>query len=65
MLSGDSSNQTESMALTPAKRKGALIVNLEETFDQNSVTRTPVPQESRRRRMKKVAKEEFLVFGFD
>lgn len=41
MLSGDSSNQTESMALTPAKRKGALIVNLEETFDQNSVTRTP------------------------
>ncbi|XP_018461540.1 replication protein A 70 kDa DNA-binding subunit A-like [Raphanus sativus] len=43
MLLGSSSEQSVSKNRTPAKRVGALITNLEETFDQNSVTRTTCP----------------------
>lgn len=43
MLLGSSSEQSVSKNRTPAKHVGALIMNLEETFDQNSVTRTTCP----------------------
>ncbi|KAF2555435.1 hypothetical protein F2Q68_00013175 [Brassica cretica] len=40
MLSVDSSQECEPTDLTPAKRRGTVIDNLDETFDQNSVSRT-------------------------
>ncbi|WZZ45875.1 hypothetical protein YC2023_042134 [Brassica napus] len=41
ILSAESSEEAERTDLTPAKRRGTTIVNLEEAVDQNSVTRTP------------------------
>ncbi|KAL0817079.1 hypothetical protein Bca101_073523 [Brassica carinata] len=41
ILSAESSEEVERTDLTPAKRRGTTIVNLEEAVDQNSVTRTP------------------------
>ncbi|CAN6995548.1 unnamed protein product [Brassica rapa subsp. trilocularis] len=41
MLSVDSSQECEPTDLTPAKRRGTVIDNLDETFDENSVSRTP------------------------
>ncbi|CAF2303816.1 unnamed protein product [Brassica napus] len=43
MLRGCSSQQSDSTSLTPAKRIGAPVINLDETFDQTSVTRTNCP----------------------
>lgn len=40
MILGSSSQVSESNSLTPAKRSGTPIMNLEESFDQNSVTKT-------------------------
>ncbi|KAH0929467.1 hypothetical protein HID58_015194 [Brassica napus] len=40
MILGSSSQVSESNSLTPAKRSGTPIMNLEEIFDQNSVTKT-------------------------
>ncbi|CAN7040162.1 unnamed protein product [Brassica oleracea var. botrytis] len=34
-------SECEPTDLTPAKRRGTVIDNLDETFDQNSVSRTP------------------------
>ncbi|CAN6808446.1 unnamed protein product [Brassica oleracea] len=41
MLSVDSSQECDPIDLTPAKRRGTVIDNLDETFDQNFVSRTP------------------------
>ncbi|XP_056843178.1 uncharacterized protein LOC108811044 [Raphanus sativus] len=41
MVSPASSGEGEGSDITPAKRIGTPIVNLEEAFDQSSVTRTP------------------------
>ncbi|CAF1938547.1 unnamed protein product [Brassica oleracea] len=41
MLSVDSSQECEPTDLTPAKRRGTVIDNLDKTFDQNFVSRTP------------------------
>ncbi|XP_056843277.1 uncharacterized protein LOC108830017 [Raphanus sativus] len=41
MVSPASSGEGEGSDITPAKRRGTPIVNLEEAFDQSSVTRTP------------------------
>ncbi|CAN6903432.1 unnamed protein product, partial [Brassica oleracea] len=54
MLSAESSGEVERTDLTPAKRRGTSIVNLEEAVDQNSVTRIHVLLESRRKRLKQV-----------
>lgn len=40
MLSAGSSEEVNPSELTPAKRTVATIVNLEEDFDRNSVTKT-------------------------
>ena len=64
MLSAESSEEVERTDLTPAKRRGTSIVNLEEAVDQNSVTRIHVLLESRRKRLKKVANEFQQVSGY-
>ncbi|KAF8083383.1 hypothetical protein N665_0776s0008 [Sinapis alba] len=43
MVGGSSSRPSVSKDRTPAKRIGAPIINLEDSFDQNSVTRTSCP----------------------
>lgn len=40
MLLDEASEQSDAKSLTPAKRSGTLIANLEESFDQNSITKT-------------------------
>lgn len=39
MLFGGSSQEAEANALTPAKRRGTTVFNLEEHYDENSVIR--------------------------
>uniref|UniRef100_M4FAI9 Uncharacterized protein n=1 Tax=Brassica campestris TaxID=3711 RepID=M4FAI9_BRACM len=39
MLSGGSSQQGEANTLTPAKRRGTTVFNLEEHYDENLVRR--------------------------
>lgn len=39
MLSGGSSQDVETNLLTPAKRPAATVFNLEEHYDENSVTK--------------------------
>lgn len=41
ILSGGSSEISQLPELTPAKRKGLQVINVEEAVDQNSVTRAP------------------------
>ncbi|CAF1956084.1 unnamed protein product [Brassica napus] len=41
MLTNSVSEETQTTAITPAKRRGGPVINLEESFDQNSVTKTP------------------------
>ena len=41
MVSDESSQECEGTDLTPAKRRGTLIDNLEAAVDHNSLTRSP------------------------
>lgn len=38
-LSGGSSQEGDASAITPAKRRGPTVFNLEEHYDENSVTK--------------------------
>ncbi|WZY86741.1 hypothetical protein YC2023_033125 [Brassica napus] len=53
MLSAESSQEVERTDLTPAKRRGTSIVNLEEADDQNSVTRIPCTTRIKKEKIEK------------
>ncbi|KAG5407712.1 hypothetical protein IGI04_013831 [Brassica rapa subsp. trilocularis] len=54
ILSAESSEEVERTDLTPAKRRGTTIVNLEEAVDQNSVTRTPCTTRIKKEKTEKI-----------
>ncbi|KAG2266479.1 hypothetical protein Bca52824_073558 [Brassica carinata] len=57
MLTNSVSEETQTTAITPAKRRGGPVINLEESFDQNSVTKTPCTiRIKKEKNEKKVAK---------
>ena len=58
MLYGGSSQEAEANALTPAKRQGTTIFNLEKHYDENSAIRNPCST-----RIKK-EKTEMLFYKF-
>ncbi|KAG2330521.1 hypothetical protein Bca52824_001701 [Brassica carinata] len=53
MLNGGSSQHPESNDLTPTKRSRTPIINLEESFDQNSITRSVCPIKVKNAEIKK------------